>query len=106
MFTDVNDKTLVFTPKALDTIRDWLTQIETTVGQGAYASEMARKAAQSRITALSYALSSGFGNAARVTSDTPEGSLFVAEYAGNDSESAVYVFGCVAHSDGTIGVHS
>lgn len=102
MFVDVNDKTIVFTPKALDTLRDWLGEIEQDLGPY----DPAKREAVSRVRALAQVLSSGFGNAARVSSDTPEGSLFVAEYGGMDSESASYVFGCVKHSDNQIGVHS
>jgi hypothetical protein len=105
MFIDTNDKTIVFHPDALRVIRDWLIQIETTVGQGAYAPEEARKQSESRIRALAQILNSGFGPASRVTPDTPSGSLFVAEYPTRDGGQP-YVFGCVQHADGQIGVHS
>jgi hypothetical protein len=100
---------IAFHPNTLVTIREWLAEIETVIGQGAYAPEHAARNAQSRVRALGQILSPGFGQAARITPDTPDGSLFVAEYAEanlDDGKAATYVFGCVKHSDGQVGVHS
>ena len=106
MFIDTNDKVIAFHPDALRTIRDWLIEIETVIGQGAYAPETATRNAQSRVRALAQVLNAGFGPESRVTPDTPTGSLFVAEYPHRDADAAAYVFGCVNHSNGEIGVHS
>jgi len=106
MFIDRDDKTLVLHPAATKAIHGWLTEIEVTLGKGGYATPDETRNAQTRVRALAQVLNSGFGKAARVTPDTPEGSLFVAEYADVDAESASYVFGCVRHSNGEVGVHS
>lgn len=106
MFIDRDDKTIVFHPEALKVIRGWLGEVEQTLIQTGTLADMSTRNAESRVRALAQILNAGFGTAARVTPDTPEGSLFVAEYATAEQDAAAYVFGCVKHSDGQIGVHS
>jgi hypothetical protein len=106
MHTNDDDKVIAFTPKALDTIRDWLGEVEQSLNQVGTVADLDTRAAVSRVRAIHQILMPGFGKAARVTPDWPDGSLFVAEYADKDTESAAYVFGCILHSDGKVGVHS
>ena len=98
MYTDNNDKVIAFHPNASATINGWLYEIEKACQHD--------PAAVSRVRAITQILSTGFGHAARVTPDTPDGSLFVIEYTDTDTDHATYVFGCVHHHDDLIGVHS